>query len=98
MRIHYSDLLTHATASKELEELYKNRNWALLPEDSVVDEYFDDDADSPFPFFREEFPILPHKTFEYRFIPIIDMEGSLVICSPHGSRSTRAIYKAPVSL
>ncbi|PPR01854.1 hypothetical protein CVT24_001742 [Panaeolus cyanescens] len=55
-----------------LHELYKDRKWALVPEESDVRQFLHKSFDLPL--WREDFRDIQGETFKYTFTPIQDME------------------------
>ncbi|PPR01850.1 hypothetical protein CVT24_001738 [Panaeolus cyanescens] len=55
-----------------LHEIYKYWKWALVPEESVVRQYFHKSFDLPL--WRKDFRDIQGETFKYTFQPIQDME------------------------
>ncbi|PPQ99649.1 hypothetical protein CVT24_005227 [Panaeolus cyanescens] len=76
-----------------LYEMYKRRNWSLVPEENVVRQFFYDGGTRPRT--RRDFPKFQSLTFKYTSLAIKDMED--VYISRQSEDNTVAIYEHPFS-
>ncbi|PPR01853.1 hypothetical protein CVT24_001741 [Panaeolus cyanescens] len=76
-----------------LHELYKNRKWALVPEESVVRQYLYKSFDLPL--WRNDFRDIQGETFKYTFQPIQDMEDIYVARQSTDDPQEVAVHEYP---
>ncbi|KAF9037601.1 hypothetical protein BJ165DRAFT_1614511 [Panaeolus papilionaceus] len=71
-----------------MNQLYREKKWALVPEEAILDRYLYEECLFPLP--RDDFPELKDETFRYTFLPIQDMEDVYLTRStalPSGERT-----------
>ncbi|KAF9037600.1 hypothetical protein BJ165DRAFT_1501962 [Panaeolus papilionaceus] len=76
-----------------MHEMYKNKIWALLPEKDVVYQYFDKEGSCPLK--RPKFPQVEGDTFQYKILPIQDMEDVYITRQTTNSNEPFAVHDYP---
>lgn len=85
----------HLLVGATLLQLYNEHRWALVPIESILEQYFDENKQKVLP--RDQFPTLDAESYTYQLIPLQNMEEVYMTRQkdlPDGKRDV-AIHRFP---